>query len=56
MVSEEVEIGAKGQGPSQHQHIPLLALRLDSNENNENDGGFRWEEKDEGYREKTLFE
>jgi hypothetical protein len=38
MVFEEVETGAKGARPSQHEHIPLLALGLDSNENDEGFG------------------
>jgi hypothetical protein len=33
MISKKTKVGARGQEPSQLEHIPLLALRLDSNEN-----------------------
>jgi len=33
MISKEIEVDAGGQEPSQFEHIPMLALRLDSNEN-----------------------
>jgi len=53
LVYEEVETTAKGGGPSQHEHIPLLALGLNSNKN---DGGSGWEEKNEGSKGKAPFE
>jgi len=34
MISKETKVGARGQKPSQLKHIPPLALKLDSNENN----------------------
>jgi hypothetical protein len=42
---KRLKLAPRGRGPSQHEHIPLFALGLDSNENN---GGFKWEENDEG--------
>jgi hypothetical protein len=39
MVFEKVEVGARGQGPSQHEHTPLFVLRLDFDENNGTSNG-----------------
>jgi hypothetical protein len=31
---KRLKLGPRGQGPSQHEHIPLLTLWLDFDENN----------------------
>jgi len=47
------KLAPRGQRPLHYEHIPLLALWLNFNED---DGAPEWEEKDEGSRGKVPFE